>query len=62
MSCDFKPSLRKLVMLLCVTCFQTTTGKALKDFKKTRSPEEVTEALQTYIAENPSVKVICYAK
>lgn len=45
--------------VITFVCFyhQTTTGKALKDFKRTKSREDVKEALQTYLTENPSVKV-----
>jgi len=36
---------------------QTTSGKALKDFKTTKAPKDVSAALRLYISENPTVKV-----
>ena len=37
--------------------WQTTTGKALTDFKKIRLLEDVMAVLRTFISERPSVKV-----
>jgi len=36
---------------------KTTSGKALKDFKTTKAPKDVSAALRLYISENPTVKV-----
>ena len=42
---------------LFVLSWQTTSGEALKDFKTTKAPKDVSAALKLYISENPTVKV-----